>query len=129
MTLKESLEICQKMWQYLADHPFEEKDEAVEALELPSMWEDCACCAYARTFDRLPTRSPAKFMTDCSKCPLREFWPEGCETANDEGPFTDYELWCNADGDDPNYNTVREHHAQNIADASEEALKKLEEGE
>lgn len=47
MELKESLEICIKMWDWLADHPGSDKDDAVEALKLPWMMNECACCAYA----------------------------------------------------------------------------------
>ena len=46
MELVESLEICERMWRWLANHPARTKENAITLLCLPHMYNDCTCCDY-----------------------------------------------------------------------------------
>ena len=46
LTKKEALEICIKMWTWLAENPSGEKREAIVILGLGPLDSDCAACHY-----------------------------------------------------------------------------------
>lgn len=83
MTKKEALEICIKMWNWLAEHPLATKDDAIDALDLPPMQNDCAACHYA-----LAQRTGRNSI--CNYCPVWDS-TEGYEVCLKE----EYGRWLN----------------------------------
>jgi len=71
---REALEICIKMWDWLAENPDNLKIEAAIALKLPDMPFSCAACQYDIQVQK-------EKDTDCQNCPVWDYsgTPTMCE--------------------------------------------------
>lgn len=106
LTKKQALQKCSKMWHWLAENPKKEKWDYFKEHHLHSyvVSNGCYLCEQA--------------MDGCDDCLLKDFWPKykyGCLC---EGETSPYVLWCKG--------ISRDSNALAIAEAADEALKKLE---
>ena len=58
MELVESIKLCEKIWQWLADNPVRSnmrslstKANAFAALRIPELENNCPCCSYVDQFE------------------------------------------------------------------------------
>lgn len=108
MTKRESLEICIKMWTWLAENPFEAKLAAVQTLGLPPMECSCAACEY-----------DAQFGDDCRNCPI---WENEAGVTACEKVGSPYCRWQRADRG----SSLKAQAAFEVADLAREKLRALE---
>lgn len=63
ITKKEALEMTAQLWDYLSRNPDTTKGQAIHALGLPPLKNECPCCEYAKQ------HSTYEWL-DCTLCPL-----------------------------------------------------------
>jgi hypothetical protein len=125
LTLRQALQQTYDLWTWLADNPHakgkkEWPDWNARGLypDMPGgdrYVSDCPCCEYSRIEGCL--------SIECARCPLREFWPDGCEP-EDPDNTTAWVRWYEANDD-----STREQAAQEIANAAKAELDKLPKGD
>ena len=64
LTKRKALEICLRMWKWLALNPSQSKLDAIEALSLGRLEHDCAACDYAASL------SASLSGSLCDNCPV-----------------------------------------------------------
>lgn len=125
MELKEALEECAFMWDWLAEHPEKYKDDFFLVQPDKKYLHDCALCEYTKTEFLEGT-----YSVDCEKCPM---WPAkpghlidsyehyGCENWKDSA----YRKWRKAHPDDWD---ERAASARELAQDARRLLEELEDG-
>lgn len=87
----EALDVSDRLWCYLADHPDSSKVNGLDALGVPrAITSGCPCCVYAENIALVDNGI-------CSSCPLVGLWsksslPHGCTA--DDSPYRSWD-WQN----------------------------------
>jgi hypothetical protein len=88
-TKRESLKGCAKMWSWLAQTGCREKHKWPPLFKFGYIYYTCFACDWVWAQGVRPGD-----MKECAKiCPLKNLWPEGCETNEGNSP---YDHWRNA---------------------------------
>lgn len=108
MELKESLEICIQIWDWLAEHPEHDKKYAVEFLDLPPMLNECACCEFTEFLG----------FDNCEdNCPLTGLWSDNSHGSSCLSDNSIFQQW---GGSGTTKETTK--YAKAIADAARKRL-------
>lgn len=86
LTEKDALQICVAMWEYLENHPFKDKREAIRELGLPMMAYGCAACEYAIL---ARDASGNRCQDRCKFCPM---WKDGLKCTDTGQAFDNWRL-------------------------------------